>query len=156
MKYIKKLENFLNLLNPDEDSLVSAITDNKLSKVKKCIQNNVNVNAADNFKRTPLHFAVSQPGQIEIVKELINAGSNLNAINYWNQTPLMIAAQYHSLFEYVILLIESGADWNIINPDDGNDFLDILSGENINYLIQKYPKEYEEYIIKKKTNKYNL
>ena len=67
MKYIKKLESFLNLLSLDEDSLVSAITDDNLSKVKKCIQNNVNINTTDNYQRTPLHFAVSQPGRIEIV-----------------------------------------------------------------------------------------
>jgi ankyrin repeat protein len=156
MKYIKKLEKFLNLLSPDEDSLVSAITEDNLWKVKKCIKNNTNVNATDTYKRTPLHFAVSQPGRIEIVKELIDAGAKLDSKNDWGQTPLMISAQYHSLFDYVLLLIDSGADWNIINPDNGNDFLDILSIENTNYIIQKYPEEYEEYLIKKETIKYNL
>jgi hypothetical protein len=54
------------------------------------------------------------------------------------------------------MLIEAGADWNI-KDNLGKDFLDHFNNKkNRNYIIKQYPKQYQEYQMKKNVEKYNL
>ena len=150
LKYIKSFE----LLSKDEDELFSAVTKNKNRKIKNLIDGGVNVDAVDNYNRTALHFAVSLPGNIDIVKDLIDAGVNLDSVNDWGATPLFVASQYSSLFDYVKLLIDAGANWNI--SCDGRYFLDMLTDVHHNYIVTHYNKMYKDFLIRKEANKYNL
>jgi ankyrin repeat protein len=51
---------------------------------------NMQIDVRDNFRCTPLHFAVLNM-QIKCVEILIAKGADINAINSDNQTPLHIA-----------------------------------------------------------------
>ena len=68
-----------------------------------------NVNATDNEKNTPLHWAVmyKKPKAVEM---LVKAGANINADEGW-KTPLNLAIRNRDL-EMVKLLINLGADVN--------------------------------------------
>lgn len=68
-----------------------------------------NVNATDNEKNTPLHWAVmyKRPKAVEM---LVAAGANINADEGW-KTPLNLAIKNRDL-EIVKLLIRLGADVN--------------------------------------------
>ena len=71
------------------------------------IQAGANVNAADDDKETPLHYAVNT-GNPEVVKALIKAGANPDAENSRRTTPLMMAVVKDDL-PMIQLLITSGA-----------------------------------------------
>ena len=46
------------------------------------IDRGANINALDNDKQTPLHFAAKRSNNAEVVKTLIDRGANLNAADY--------------------------------------------------------------------------
>jgi ankyrin repeat protein len=69
------------------------------------------VNAVDEFKNTPLHFAANK-GRIDVIKWLIENGANVNALNNDKSTPLHEAASYGQ-FEAVKLLVENKAKVNV-------------------------------------------
>ena len=86
------------------------------------------------------------------IKLLINAGADVNIKNNYGNTALILASSRNQI-ENVKLLIEAGADWNLKNDED-SDFLDYLSNNNV--IIELYPDQYKEYLIKKDAEKYNL
>ena len=87
------------------------------------------------------------------VKKLIKAGVDVNYQESSN-TALMWASSYSNI-EIVKELIKAGADWNIQNKLD-RDFLYYLKDENKEIIIKEFPEEYELYLLKKETDKYNL
>ncbi|MCA7010841.1 ankyrin repeat domain-containing protein [Wolbachia endosymbiont of Tribolium confusum] len=68
----------------------------------------INVNAADQDGKTPLHFA-AENSHVDIVKLLIEKGADVNAAGQDGRTPLHFAAE-NSHVDVVKLLIEKGAD----------------------------------------------
>ena len=62
------------------------------------------------------------------------------------------------LIDVIKLLIESGADWN--SKKGGKDFLDYLDPVMAQEIINRFPIEYKEYLMKieveKNADKYNL
>ena len=71
-------------------------------------QHSINVDAADDFNYTSLHWA-SQGGHSEIVRELLMRGTDVTAKNQNLRTPLHLAS-YSGDTETMRLLIERGAD----------------------------------------------
>jgi len=154
MKYIKTFENtiFLNI----NDKLIDAIYfDNKVIKVKKLIESGADINYIDtsNDNMTPLMVSIVR-NRIEITKYLIENGADINSQDVDGKTPLMYAGSMNS-FEMVQLLIEAGVDWNI-KDDNGDDFFELLDDEMIKDVIENYPDEYKDYLMKKEAEKYNL
>ena len=49
--------------------------------MKTLIENGANVNALDNRKWTPLHYAASKNENAEVVKILIEKGANINTLD---------------------------------------------------------------------------
>lgn len=89
----------------------------------------------------------------ELIKKLIDSGVDINERN--GDTALIYAANFHSI-KICILLIDAGADWNIVDESD-KDFLDYFKDNKLKKLITDlYPEKYKEYLIKKKSEKYNL
>jgi len=91
------------------------------------------------------------------VKQLIEEYKNVNFKNWRGQTPLFVAGVHNDL-HIIKVLIEAGADWYLCN-DFGSyqtDFFDVLNKHNKAYVIENYPKEYEKYLLQKKSGKYNL
>jgi ankyrin repeat protein len=70
----------------------------------RLIENGAEIDAPDEFGRTPLHHGVPFP---EIVRLLIDSGADVNAVDLFLRTPLHEALQFP---ESVRILIEAGAD----------------------------------------------
>lgn len=90
--------------------LLSAIASGNLLKVKKLIQQGVDVNRVDmaNDVFTPLMLAIDI-GRTDIVKLLVNADANLHDSTYIEDSPLGLAATKGNL-EIVKLLLQAGVD----------------------------------------------
>jgi ankyrin repeat protein len=141
--------------------LMVACRNNSYIGAKNLIDAGAKLNIQDkNWKNTALHLSASSYRQ-EILKELINAGANLNLKNHYGNTPLVEAAssenKRHWKLKYQIIseLIKAGADTNIKN-NNRKDFFSYLTSKQEEELLKKFPKEFEDYIMKKNAKKYNL
>ena len=133
---------------------------------KYLIDAGADLNIQDNsWGHTALHLASSSHVSFEIVKYLINAGANLNIQNKHGKTPLIYAAvtkdfdwklEYETIsFKAIKELIKAGADTNI-KDNSGKDVFDYLKPKQVEEILKRFPKQCEEYIMKKNSEKYNL
>lgn len=102
-------------------------------------------------------FTAIQANRTDIVKKLVKNIDNINKKGGKNNdyTPLLLAGFINNL-EIIEILIEAGADWNKTYTDTEKDFFYFMNDENKKTIVEKYPKEYEKYLIKKDSDKYNL
>ena len=161
MKYIKRFEKAVN--NGDyyfNDDFIDAIKRNDIEMVKKVIElggNDLN-HQNDEDGETALMVASFQ-NMIEIVKLLIDAGVDLEIRNYTKGTALLLSS-YNRRIEITRMLIEAGADWNAKNIH-GRDFLSYYNAVFNEFKVKReildlYPEQYKEYLLKKDAEKYNL
>jgi len=109
--------------------------------------------------------------RVEKLKELIGRNVDINSKNDYNWTPILLIADMigtpsDDMKTLLELVIDSGADWSqkLIGPYDLTlykpDFIDLLKkrGKNklVDEIIKKYPEKYQEYLMKKNAEKYNL
>jgi ankyrin repeat protein len=93
--------------------------------------------------------------QLSIVKRLIRKGANLDLQNSTGMSAMMYAANYGRT-RILKELIKAGADWNVENSF-GVGFLNILKRTDAEKdIINEFPEQYKNYLIKKQGNKYNL
>ena len=85
--------------------------------IKQLITNGANVNAVDNLRNTPLHYAAFY-GKADIAKLLIDNNAIVNAQDVNGNTPLHYAA-FHGKSDIVKLLINNKAD---VNAQDKYDY----------------------------------
>lgn len=64
-----------------------------LTKLKGLKLRNVDLNAINYDRRTPLHFAAKY-GRLDSVQYLASIGVNLSPLDRWGATPLNYAADY--------------------------------------------------------------
>ena len=104
-------EDFLWTFNPDA------------SDVSRCLQAGADVNARDQFGRTPLHNAADEIEDPAVITTLLNAGADVNASALWTPpgestitfnrgTPLHIAAGDNQNPEVSRALLKAGAELN--------------------------------------------
>ena len=111
-------------------ALHQAIQDGNISKIKKLIQEKVDINEKNTNGNTPLHSAILRKN-FDIVKTLIENGADVNAKGIKNKSPLYIALEYrfaHTL-KFVKLLVSSGAKY-----DDQYIFLALKFPDLLEYL----------------------
>src|SRR3990172_7504907 len=74
-------------------ALIAAARDGNLAQVQALLDAGANVNAVDEFGKTPLHGAAAR-GHVEVVRALrAAAGANVNARDDFGRTPLHEAAE---------------------------------------------------------------
>ena len=138
-----------------DTALIIASYHNRIEIAKLLINAGADVNIQNIDGDTALTEASSQM-HIEIVKLLINAGAYLDIKNNNDITALIYATKaYGNNFEMCKLLIDAGADWNIKDAYN-KDFLDWLRDKDKKRIIELYPDKYDEYLMKKNAEKYNL
>ncbi len=81
-----------------------------MKRVLNLINKGANVNARDQFRETPLHYAVLN-NHSEIVKVLLEHNADANARNWLEETPLHLAAE-KGFIKIVRLLLSYAADVN--------------------------------------------
>lgn len=89
------------------ESLHLAMYNDDTEGVEESIANGADVNATDNYDRTPLQWA-AENGYANICKLLIDAGAVVNYMDYDGLTPL----HYVNSLEACEVLINAGADVN--------------------------------------------
>ena len=161
MKYIKKFEVKKGV--SDYDTLVDMLFDSiyfgNVKSVLDLIDENpelVNITNSSYEDDSPLLLAINRE-RYEIAEKLVKLGANINYQSEGGETPLMVAGGVGDVNSYdiITMLIESGADWNIKDLD-GDDFLHYLTEEDEEKVIEDYPEKYEDYLLKKKEEKYNI
>lgn len=78
-------------LTPLDQELFDGVDKNSIYLVNNRLARGANVNAIDQFSRTPLHYA-AQNGSSRIVLALLRNGANPNAQDSTGITPLMFAS----------------------------------------------------------------
>jgi len=170
MRYLKNFENntyLTKICDILERSSVHDDNDSKilLSQVKTAIKNGADVNeiSYDNISplilssifRSKYYIEIDNVDvYAEIVTELINAGAYIDHIDRDGRSALIWSANRRN-FDAMIILIEAGADWNIIDIYN-EDFLGLLNNDDKNKIIKKYTVKYQDYLVKKDSEKFNL
>lgn len=159
VNYIRK-----NYITSPIDETISKLSNKPfVTKIlKKLIQNGADVNLiANEYNNSALYTAITT-NNIDIVKILVENNANLEQRSgKLNCTPLILAIMRYkngnkfamSIIEY---LIGKNANWFYYDQDLIINIKDILDDETYNKLIKKYPKQYQNSLVKQKANKYNL
>jgi len=100
--------------------------------VEKLVENNANVNLANNSGATPIYNACYN-GHYEVVDHLIQKGASLSMQNNNGDTPLHIAVSFSQL-SIVDSLIKSGARTTIKN-NDGKVAIDMIESETVRAAV---------------------
>jgi ankyrin repeat protein len=144
----------------DNDLYLYTSYSSSLQTMRDLIKNGANVNYQISNGWTPLMRAIFK-NFFSGVKLLIENGANVNIINNDGFSALMVVAsdtydyeKRKSVKKIIDLLIENGADLNVKNAK-GQDIFDI-NDKLHEYIGNKFPKEYKNYLIKKDSERYNI
>lgn len=158
-KIFEKIDKYLQKVL-DNDLYHYSSKKSALQKLRDLIKAGANVNYITDRGWTPLMRTAffSFTSWVEL---LIENGAEINLTNDDGFSAIMIAAsdaynfsKYNSNKKIVDILIENNADLNIQNTK-GQDIFDI-NEKTIEYINNKFPEKYKEYLEKKEANKYNL
>ena len=173
MKYIKayeEIESHLRQKLLDKELLKYSSKKSALQNMRKLISAGANVNYYDINDGTPL-IEAAKSSFYSGLKLLIDNGADVNIKNRKNQTALLIVSclsrwaikKYENNVKNIVdLLIINDADMNA-KDTNGNDMFDYFDLNpnitNVNmreYIKNKFPEQYNEYLIKKDVEKYNI
>lgn len=159
MKHLSSFEK----LKLNSDLLKYSRSKASLQKIKHLIEEGADVNSKDVSGDTPLYYAVINIFH-NCVKLLIENGADVNNQNNEGFSPLLASLSVMSYnfrrnketyCKIIDILIENGADMNLKNKS-GHDVFDVRNEDIKKYIIDKFPIQYENYLIKKNVSKYNL
>lgn len=129
------------------------------------LKNNAFVNKKDDYtNRTPLINA-ARSNKLAILNKLLNAGAEVDSVDNFGYTALLYAAQNFAdkisssetniALDIIISLTKFGANWNV-QDNDGFDIFRFLNDADNEKLIQMFPDKYNDYIIAKDAEIYNI
>jgi hypothetical protein len=161
-KFLEQVDDVFMLVKL-ASHLIKAIRNNSISSIKKYIDEGYNINYKNSLGETGIMIS-SYINRYEITKILIDNGAKLNLFDNNKNTALIYAAygivtnNITDINDYksIILLLDNEVDWNHKN-NNNEDFLTILKNTKIkNQIIKKYPIKYDNYLMKLKTNDFNI
>ena len=114
-----------------------------IEKLKKCLQDGIDINSQEDFGCTALHAAANSDKK-DIVEFLISKGANVDAKDALGVTPLYYAVM-HNYEGIADVLLANGADVNTKNKDKGDFTL-------LNYALYDYDKKAIDLLITKGAN----
>lgn len=129
------------------------------------LKNNAFVNKKDDYtNRTPLINA-ARSNKLSVLNKLLNAGAEVDSVDNFGYTALLYAAQNFAdkisssetniALDIIISLTKFGANWNV-QDNDGFDIFRFLNDADNEKLIQMFPDKYNDYIIAKDAEIYNI
>lgn len=117
LQYVTSVDINAALNEHGQTALMIAVENGHLSVARQLISQGADVNEADRWGSTPLHFAAGNMyDQTAFIKLLVEAGGNINAMTERHYTPLhkAILSQYATA-QCLQTLLESGGDINAAN-----------------------------------------
>ena len=173
MKYVKTFEKYIF----DVDA-IGEISGRNVSKKEllNYIESGGDIEIPDRNGDTPL-IRSARNYKYSILEILIAAGADINHQNNKGENALICATRHltssDNSINIIYKLIDSDADWNLIRYKDSdidnrrmnkstsrfyrdNDFFEMLSPKYQEIIKEKYPEKYQDYLLKKKTRKYNI
>jgi uncharacterized protein len=116
--------------------LMEACLFERADTARALLEKGADVNAKDDFGRTPLIFAIQNGAQTTMVKALLAKGADPNAVLPDSRTPLMLSIDSPDIAK---ALIEKGADVNAKNAETGDSVLTTMvlaeNAENVKSLL---------------------
>jgi len=113
------------------------------------------------FDYTGIDLIMSiENNEIENALYFIELGVDINYVDSNGITPLMMCVMFNK-YEIFKKLIDNDADWYIKDNED-EDFIDYLNYYNSDYkekyynLLKSHKDKYNEYLIKKQSEKFNI
>lgn len=159
MKYIQTYEKLRigNQKDLDIALLKYCKVKESLGLIRSLIAKGANVNCKNSIGSTPLLVA-AQAQFCSAVKILIEKGAYVHATDNYGNNALIFLMNSHkfgdSKKECIDLLIKKNIDLAQTNHLDRDIFFN--QNEAAEYIKEKYPEKYDEYLMKKDAKKYNL
>lgn len=131
-----------NLFASDEDLLINAIKEDRISDATYFLKSGINPNATDVFGKSALQLAISQDN-FELVALLINSGANINETfnyTYKNATAINATLLYIAIdslnFDLVKLALAKGAN---VNLETTLSFMNktVITGNSLLWAVEK-------------------
>ena len=109
-------------INAATEQLFAAVNSNNVDKLKKLLEEDVDINSRDATGRTLLHIAIMS-NSTEAAAILIKKGARISAKMIDGRSPVHLAAQYNTP-QILRLLIERGAELEESNANKKDDKMD--------------------------------
>ena len=159
------ITNFKIFENVSDYNINRIVNGNYETILDFLLKNNADVNKKDDYtNRTPLINA-ARSNKLSILNKLLNAGAEVDSVDNFGYTALLYAAQNFAekilssetniALDIIISLTKFGANWNV-QDNDGFDIFRFLNDADNEKLIQMFPDKYNDYIIAKDAEIYNL
>ena len=109
-------------------TLLSVAESASVEEIVRLVQEGADVNAADEYGRTPLMYAAEYNPNPDVSRFLIEKEANVNAASAGGRTPLMYAAEKYNFNPDVLrFLIDKGANVNAASADGWTPLMRIVA-----------------------------
>ena len=111
--------------------------DTEVEDVRDMLDQGADVNAADDYGRTPLQLAAVTNYEPSVIKLLLDRGADVNARADDGWTPLHLAAAHNDSLSIIKLLLERGANFRA-SSDYGQNACDLVANNDALALSEAY------------------